>query len=321
MKNTYTILLMSSNQDSVRQLSIKRWFALCLGLILCLLFVWIISMATSGVKYGLRYKAELQGEVASREELENTIKQYQRELQGIHKELEGVRKMAKMVRRVLGINSEQGILGQGGGDASTQEVNDAELTSSIIEALPASTSITTDSTDGSLINRIIEIKREFTPIYEHVKNNQKTELARPWILPILAPMEEETPSYWFSSGFGRRSHPLTGRPQFHNGLDIAAPTGTPVIATADGVIEEIRKDPSLGNMIQIAHKDSQMRTLYGHLKNYADGLQVGTEIKRREVIGYVGNSGRSTGTHLHYGIHADGKWQNPKNYILDHSPH
>ncbi len=278
-------------------------------------------MATSGVKYGLRYKAELQGEVASREELENTIKQYERELQGIHKELEGVRKMAKMVRRVLGIDSEQGILGQGGGDASTQEVNDAELTSSIIEARPASTSIAVDSTNGSLINRIAEIKREFTPIYEHVKNNQKTELARPWILPILAPMEDETPSYWFSSGFGRRSHPLTGRPQFHNGLDIAAPTGTPVIATADGVIEEIRKDPSLGNMIQIAHTDSQMRTLYGHLKNYADGLQVGTEIKRREVIGYVGNSGRSTGTHLHYGVHADDKWQNPKNYILDHSSH
>ena len=321
MKNTYTILLMSSNQDSVRQLSIKRWCALCLGLILCLLFFWIISMATSGVKYGLRYKAELQGEVASREELENTIKQYERELQGIYKELEGVRKMAKMVRRVLGIDSEQGILGQGGGDASTQEVNDAELTSSIIEARPASTSIAVDSTNGSLINRIAEIKREFTPIYEHVKNNQKTELARPWILPILAPMEDETPSYWFSSGFGRRSHPLTGRPQFHNGLDIAAPTGTPVIATADGVIEEIRKDPSLGNMIQIAHTDSQMRTLYGHLKNYADGLQVGTEIKRREVIGYVGNSGRSTGTHLHYGVHADDKWQNPKNYILDHSSH
>ena len=321
MKNTYTILFMSSNQDSVRQLSIKRWFALCLGLIICLLFFWIISMATSGVKYGLRYKAELQGEVASREELENAIKQYQKELQEIDKELQGVRKMARMVRRVLGIDSEQGILGQGGGDASTQAVNNDESISSIIEARPVSTSITADSTDSSLINRIVEIKREFTPIYEHVKNNQKTELARPWILPILAPMGDDTPSYWFSSGFGRRSHPLTGRPQFHNGLDIAASTGTPVIATADGIIEKIGKDPSLGNMIQIAHTDSQMRTLYGHLKNYADGLQVGTEIKRREVIGYVGNSGRSTGTHLHYGVYADDKWQNPTNYILDHSSH
>lgn len=320
MKNTYTILLMSSNQDAVRQLSIKRWLALCLGLVLCLLFFWIVSIATSGVKYGLRYKAELQGEVASREELENTIKQYQEEIQEIHKELEGVRKMARMVRRVLGIDSEQGILGQGGGDASTQEVNDDESTSSIIETRPVSTSIAADFTDRSLINRIVQVKREFTPIYEHVKSNKKTELARPWILPILVPMDDEVPSYWFSSGFGRRSHPLTGRPQFHNGLDIAAPTGTPVIASADGVIEEIRKDRSLGNMIQIAHTDSQMKTLYGHLKNYADGLEVGTEIKRREVIGYVGNSGRSTGTHLHYGVYVDDKWQNPKNYILDHSP-
>ena len=320
MKNTYTILLMSSNQDSVRQLSIKRWLALCLGLVLCLLFFWVVSIATSGVKYGLRYKAELQGEVASREELENTIKQYQKEIQEIHKELEGVRKMARMVRRVLGIDSEQGILGQGGGDASTQEVNDDESTSSIIETRPVSTSITADFTDRSLMNRIVQVKREFTPIYEHVKSNEKTELARPWILPILVPMDDEVPSYWFSSGFGRRSHPLTGRPQFHNGLDIAAPKGTPVIASADGVIEEIRKDRSLGNMIQIAHTDSQIKTLYGHLKNYADGLEVGTEIKRREVIGYVGNSGRSTGTHLHYGVYVDDKWQNPKNYILDHSP-
>ena len=277
-------------------------------------------MATSGVKYGLRYKAELQGEVASREELENTIQQYEKELQEIHKELQGVRKMAGMVRRVLGIDSEQGTLGQGGGDASTQEMNDDESTSSIIETRPVATSITADFTNRSLINRIVQVKREFTPIYEHVKSNQRTELARPWILPILVPMESEGRSYWFSSGFGRREHPLTGRPQFHNGLDIAAHTGTPVIATADGVIEKIRKDLSLGNMIQIAHTDSQMKTLYGHLKNYADGLQVGTEVKRREVIGYVGNSGRSTGTHLHYGVYADGKWQNPKNYILDHSP-
>ena len=320
MKNAYTILFMSSNQDSVRQLSIKRWFALCLGLIICLLFFWIISMATSGVKYGLRYKAELQGEVASREELENTIKQYQKEIQEIHKELQGVRKMARMVRRVLGIDSKQGILGQGGGDASTQEVNNDESISSIIEAQPVSTSITADSTDGSLINRIVEVKREITPIYEYVKINEKKERARPWILPILVSTEDGIPSYWFSSGFGHRSHPLTGKSQFHSGVDIAAPWGTPVIATADGVISKVTKDPFFGNMVEIKHKSSQMKTLYGHLKNHADGLQVRRQVKRGEIIGYVGNSGRSTGIHLHYGVHANGKWQNPRNHIILDNP-
>ena len=55
------------------------------------------------------------------------------------------------------------------------------------------------------------------------------------------------------------------------------------------------KDPFFGNMVQIEHKSSQMKTLYGHLKNHADGLQVGKEVKRYDIIGYVGNSGRSTG--------------------------
>ena len=317
MKNTYTLLIMSSNQDLVRQFSIHRGLALCLGLVLCLSLFCIISFAALEIKRSLRYQIELQGEITSREQLENTIKQQQQKEQAVDKELRGLREMADTVRRVLGIGSGQGVLGQGGGEPSAQEVND-ELTSSIIETRPAPTSITADFTDSSLVNRIVEIKqmkREFTPIYEHVKANAKRELARPWILPISRSTEGEVLSYWFSSEFGPRLHPLTRKTQFHNGLDIAAARGTPVIATADGIIDQIKKDPYLGHMVQIEHPDSQMKTLYGHLQNYADGLEVGTRVKRREVIGYVGNSGRSTGTHLHYGVYDDGKWQNPRTYI------
>ena len=94
-----------------------------------------------------------------------------------------------------------------------------------------------------------------------------------------------------------------------------------MIAAADGVITEMTKDPFFGNMVEIEHTASQMKTLYGHLKNHAEGLRVGQEIKRDDIIGYVGNSGRSTGTHLHYGVYANGRWQNPKNYIiLSNSP-
>ncbi len=316
MKNAYTILLMSSNQDSVRQFSINRWLALSLGLLLCLGFSLIINYAASGLKHAVRYRAEWQGEVADRTELERTVEKYERKMQEIRKELQDVRKMDKMVRRVLGIDQGQGLLGQGGGGFSAEEESENESTDSMIETQPAPTLISADFVNNSLIDQIIQVKREITPIYEYVKINEKKERARPWILPILVSTEDEIPFYWFSSGFGRRLHPLTGKSQFHSGVDIAAPWGTPVIATADGVIAQITKDPFYGNMIEIEHKSSQMKTLYGHLKNHADGLRVGKEIKRSDIIGYVGNSGRSTGTHLHYGVYANGKWQNPRHHII-----
>ncbi len=317
MKNAYTILLMSSNQDSVRQFSINRWLALSLGLFFLLVFSLTIKYAVSGIQHGIRYRAELQGEVASREELENAVERYETERQKIQKDLQDVHDMSEMVRRVLGIKG-QGLLGQGGGGFSAETESDNELTNSVIDTQPAPTPISTNLVDGSLIDQIIQVKKRITPIYEHVKANEETERAKPWILPLL--VDEEIPSYWFSSGFGYRSHPLTGKPQFHNGLDIAASLGTPVIAAADGVITIMTKDPFFGNMIEIEHKPSQMKTLYGHLQNHADELQVGQKVKRDEIIGYMGNSGRSTGPHLHYGVYANGKWQNPKNHIILTNP-
>ena len=125
--------------------------------------------------------------------------------------------------------------------------------------------------------------------------------------------------YWFSSGFGWRSHPITKKRQFHRGLDIRARKGTPVLAAADGVVSKVTRDRYLGKMIRIRHKARQMETLYGHLNKYAKGIRVGKAVKRGDVIAYVGNTGVSTGPHLHYGVYHSKKksWTNPKNYILD----
>ena len=320
MKNAYTILLMSSNQDSVRQFSINRWLALSLGLFFLLVFSLTINFAVSGIKHGIRYRAELQGEVASREELENAVREYKQEHQAIQEELQNVRKMNKTIRRYLGIDSATGVLGRGGGGSSAEEVNDDELTNPILEPQPAPTPTHTEFAKGALVDQITQVKRELIPIYDRVVADADQHYETPWILPILLSPEDDSPGYWFSSDFGHRPHPLTGKLQFHNGLDIATSGGTPVIATANGVIEQIAKDPFFGNMVQIEHKASQMKTLYGHLRNHADGLQVGQQVKRYDIIGYVGNSGRSTGTHLHYGVRANDKWQNPQYYIILDDP-
>ena len=320
MKNAYTILLMSSNQDSVRQFSINRWLALFLGLFFLMVFSLTINFAVSGIKHGIRYRAELQGEVASREELENAVKDYKEEHQAIQKEIQDVRRMNKTIREYLGIDSKSGVLGRGGGGSSTDEVNDDESANPFLEPHLAPPPTHTEFTKGALADQISHIKRELIPIYDRVAENADQLYETPWILPIVVSEEDDGPGYWYSSDFGRRAHPLTGKLQFHNGLDIATPWGTPVIATADGVIEQLTKDPFFGNMVEIKHPASQMKTLYGHLKNHADGLQVGQQVKRRQIIGYVGNSGRSTGAHLHYGVHANGKWQNPEYHIILDDP-
>jgi murein DD-endopeptidase MepM/ murein hydrolase activator NlpD len=122
-----------------------------------------------------------------------------------------------------------------------------------------------------------------------------------------------TPSIWPAHGwltgtFGGRSDPFTGEPGFHQGLDISTEKGQPVFATADGVIESASYTGDYGNLIVIKHGFGLV-TRYGHLSALA--VKPGRAVKRGDVIGYVGSTGRSTGAHLHYEILANGQLINP----------
>lgn len=122
-----------------------------------------------------------------------------------------------------------------------------------------------------------------------------------------------TPSIWPTHGwltgtFGGRSDPFTGEPGFHQGLDLATEKGSPVYATADGVVESAAYTGDYGNLIVLKHGFG-LSTRYGHLSAFA--VKAGEEVKRGDVIGYVGSTGRSTGAHLHYEILANGQLINP----------
>jgi murein DD-endopeptidase MepM/ murein hydrolase activator NlpD len=111
-----------------------------------------------------------------------------------------------------------------------------------------------------------------------------------------------------SSTFGPRLHPITRKVRMHNGVDFAAPKGTPVEASADGIISHrnwLGGHPGgggYGNTVKIRHA-SGYETLYGHLSGFAPGLKVGDHVSQHTVIGYVGSTGMSTGNHLHYTIY------------------
>lgn len=134
-------------------------------------------------------------------------------------------------------------------------------------------------------------------------------------------MLDSTPSVWpvkgrITSGFGMRQHPFDHTYKFHRGLDIVPPggRGTPVHAPADGVVLFAGWDGGYGRCMIIRHYGN-ITTRYGHLKAFV--ARVGQKVQRGDIIGFVGNSGRSTGPHLHYEVMVAGKPQNPTQFILN----
>lgn len=126
------------------------------------------------------------------------------------------------------------------------------------------------------------------------------------------------PSIWpvkgfISSPFGGRPDPFTGAPSWHRGIDISAPYGTPVVATAEGIVVFSGWKTGLGNTVIINHGEG-FTTLYGHLSKMT--VKPGQKVKRWDVIGRVGSTGRSTGNHCHYEVHKDNKVLNPIKFIL-----
>jgi murein DD-endopeptidase MepM/ murein hydrolase activator NlpD len=119
---------------------------------------------------------------------------------------------------------------------------------------------------------------------------------------------------WVTSNFGFRKSPFTGLREKHEGWDIAARTGAPVRATADGVVVVEGREYGYGNLVEVDHGYGIV-TRYGHNSKHL--VKVGDRVKRGQVVSLVGNTGRSTGPHLHYEILLNGVPVSPKNYILE----
>ena len=109
-----------------------------------------------------------------------------------------------------------------------------------------------------------------------------------------------------SSSFGMRKHPIDGYNKMHRGTDFAAPMGTPIMASGDGVITRARWCGGGGNCIKIKHNYTYS-TIYAHMKNFSRGIKEGLRVKQGQIIGYVGSTGKSTGPHLHYEVIESGK--------------
>ncbi len=142
-------------------------------------------------------------------------------------------------------------------------------------------------------------------------------------IPGIFPLSDNSSSLsgyssFLSGGFGLRRDPLQGDRKFHSGLDFQIAEGTPVVATANGTVTIAGRQGNYGNVIELSH-GYNYSTRYAHLSEIA--VEEGAEVKRGEVIGYVGSTGKSTSPHLHYEVRFKGEPQNPVNYFfLDLTP-
>lgn len=158
----------------------------------------------------------------------------------------------------------------------------------------------------SALLRSLELQNKtFSRMGQYVKRQHDRWAQRPSVWPARGRV---------TSGFGHRIHPLTGYLTFHEGLDIANKPWTPIFATADGIVADVGRKQYYGNIVVLDHPGSGHSTYYAHLKQPA--VVEGQFVRRGELVGYMGRSGRTTGTHLHYEVRKGNRVVNPSDYIL-----
>lgn len=167
---------------------------------------------------------------------------------------------------------------------------------------------TPEDTFGLLRTLLESLESRLTLVSHNVDRRNALAAATPSIWPSTG---------WLSSMMGHRVDPITGADDFHAGLDIAGERGQPVYATAAGTVTHTGFQGGYGNLIVLDHGFG-LETRYGHLLNY--GVKQGAKVKRGDLIGHVGNTGRSTGYHLHYEVLANGKLLNPLQFLSQQKP-
>lgn len=299
MKETYTIYIVPSSQSDTKRYSIHRWSIVSL----ILLFSFVIIGAIGSIIWANFLNFEVRSKDGEYKLLEAKYQSREVEFNNISKEIEDIRELDSQLRELSGLR------GQGGAGG----VADEDAPDALENATPTKSYILPETGEPQKPSLLKELRRlKYSLQQHHAKINDDMDgWAR---IPSINPLQKGR--CWYTSGFGKRPHPLTGKWHFHRGLDIAARRGTSIAATGKGVIEHIKRDAFLGLTIKIRH-DSTHSTVYGHLSKTTTGLKKGDEVLRHDIIGEVGSSGRTTGPHLHYEVHVNGKAVNPRGYIIE----
>lgn len=269
--------------------------------------VWILcGVVLSGIGISvLSFSVGTPAEIALKaenSELINQLKQTKTKIQDLDSEVDQLAKADnEMYRSVLGmdhISYDERQAGSGGADVYSKFDIYNQETSEILKW-------TAENLES--LERSINIQKlSFKEIKSYYNKNQKKMKHIPAIKPTKGII---------LSGFGMRYHPVLGYRRMHEGLDFRANIGSKIYSTGDGVVKYAGREGTYGRLIIIDH-DYGYETYYAHLSSYAKGIKPGTKVKRGDLIGYSGQSGRVEGPHLHYEVHQNGKAVDPINYLF-----
>jgi len=302
-----SFFILSYTGSTVKQLTVSRRFLGIISACVTLFVIWFAFVICDYINIKTTFsKQELESKIADQTNQvitqQQQIKKFADEINTLKSKLVDLNNFEKKIRIIANIekptdhNSIFGVGGSAPEDLDSQ-IPLKEKHNSLMREMHSQT--------RELNLASINQEKGFESLYKYLENQRNFLSSTPAIRPTKG---------WISSSFGYRTSPFTGLREFHKGLDIANRKGTPIIATANGVVTFIGRKALLGRIIKIDHGYG-MVTMYGHLQKVLK--KSGEAVKRGDIIAQMGNSGRCTGPHLHYGVSLNGIPVNPKKYIIN----
>lgn len=308
MAKTFSFIILTNSGKTVRQ------FTLPVALMVALAVVLAAGAAVIGTSFfdyrslrqsiaGTHRMARTindQREAISQQRLQ--IQSFAHEINALKEKLVKLDQFEKKIRVIANLESGEGddsLFGVGG--AAPEDLDPRLELTQRHEGLMREMHLHVDELDKASQRQ----ERSFGNLFDTLEGQRNLLASTPAIRPTGG---------WMTSRFGYRTSPFTGRKEFHKGMDIANRKGTAILATADGVVSFAGKKGAMGNIVVVDHGHGLV-TRYAHLSKFLK--KRGESVKRGDIIAQMGNSGRSTGPHLHYEVQLNGVPVNPAKYILN----
>jgi len=296
-KRFYTILILPDATRPPAKLHLSRWtlISIAVGLSAMFLCILVFILQYIGMSANMLELKRLRNEVAHFRTLGDR-------LQGMQKEMTKLQDFDRKIRNLAELPSvpgEANVFAGGGGELESESL--ARSMRLEKEQLMAKMEREITLLEGATKRQ----EARFSELKIFLENKKDRLSATPSIWPVRG---------WLTAGFGYRRSPFTGFRQLHEGLDIATSAGTPIIAPGDGTVVFSGSMSGWGNVVVVNHGYGY-RTFFAH--NSRNLVAGGRKVKRGETIAYVGNTGHSTGPHLHYEVLVNGIPRDPLNYIIN----
>jgi murein DD-endopeptidase MepM/ murein hydrolase activator NlpD len=317
-KDAYTVMIFRGSMSGPLKFSFSRsLIRKAVGFGVALLVIEAVLLSQTVMRIGEIWELKaLRVEMASVREQTTT---FSNSVNDLKRRLLAMKEVNQRLRLMLGIEppKTENILDGKGGDSAAPQDEVQESSNEAVEMTQVpQASASEERPHDPLLSRVqagiawlqneaVTEERSLQDLTSVIESKQAKWDATPSIWPVKG---------WITSGFGKRVSPFTGQMAVHEGVDIGAPSNTPVQAPAAGRVVVTGFDPRMGNLIAIDHGYG-METQYGHLAKVL--VKSGQKIRRGDVIGLVGSTGLSTGPHLHYHIKSNSHPVDPQRYILD----